>query len=86
MYMHHYTRGERHEIFQLAAQVFATGWRGEPPIVAHDEKELTLEDACGLVWNCSDIMPSSTFDELRDMLDMKSNTYAAAARAMKASL
>jgi hypothetical protein len=73
-----YTRGERHEIFQLAAQVFATGWRGDPLTIEYDEKKLTLEDACGLVWNCSDILPSSTVDELRGMLDMKSRTYAAA--------
>lgn len=82
----HFTRGERHEIFQLAALVFATGWRGEPPTVEYDEKELTLEDACGLVWNCSDILPGGVFYELRGMLDMKSSTYAAAARAMQASL
>lgn len=81
-----YPRRDRHEIFQLAVQVFATGWWGEPPTIKYDEQELTLGDACCLVWNCSDILPGSVFDELRGTLDMKSSTYAAAARAMKASL
>jgi hypothetical protein len=37
---------------------------------------------CGLLWNCSDIMPSMLFNQLTEQLELDRRTYAAGARAM----
>lgn len=60
---------------------------GQPePTIEYDEDELTITDACNLVWNCTDTVPGQYFDDLLGVLDMKRRTYAAVARAMRASL
>ena len=48
------------------------------------DRLLTVSQVCGLVWNCTDILPGCWFQELQDCgLDLKRRTYAAAARAIK---
>jgi hypothetical protein len=42
---------------------------------------------CGLVWNCTDIMPSLWFDEVtRWGIEPRRRTYAACARALLADI
>jgi hypothetical protein len=45
---------------------------------------ITLSDACGLVWNCTDVLPAGAVCDLQDVLEGRHRrTYAAAARAMR---
>jgi hypothetical protein len=39
---------------------------------------------CGLLWNCTDILPGNYFHDLACDLKVGRQTYAAAARAMAA--
>ncbi len=83
----HFGRGDRHDIFQFAIEAFVNWLPGQPePTIEYEEIELTLTDACKLVWHCTDIVPGRYFDDLLGVLDMKTRTYAAVARAMRASL
>ena len=68
------------------------GWNpSEPePTVEHEvdylPREIPISKACTLVWNCTDIMPGIDYRELREVLDIKRQTYAACARAMLAAI
>jgi hypothetical protein len=61
-------------------------------LVEHSENYepvwITLAKACGLVWNCTDVMPGIDFEHIVGScdLDVKRQTYAAVARAMLANL
>ena len=64
-------------------------WDGEAPepTVEHEihyvPHEILISKACGLVWNCTDIVPGSLTDAIVDAgLPIKSRTYAAIARAI----
>ncbi|MBG0796643.1 hypothetical protein IYX23_02890 [Methylocystis sp. L43] len=59
-------------------------WRpGEPePTVEFEERQITLKEMVGLVWNCSDTLPS----DYSDLFDERPGSYAAAARIMKREL
>lgn len=67
-------------------------WNGdgcEPTVtfeIDYEPHQIPLSEACILVWNCTDIMPSMMVQALRDDLDFKKLTYAAGARAMRAWL
>ena len=55
--------------------------------VRFEPRAITLTRACGIVWNCSDILPGSAFDTLINCgLQLKRRTYAAAARAMSEAI
>jgi hypothetical protein len=73
------------------------GWDGtgpEPTVeyeVGYAPRRISLSKAMGLVWNCTDIVPSSVFDLLQDTAQcqmhtfepvIKRRTYAACARAI----
>src|SRR5258706_15004075 len=47
-------------------------------------RSISFADACGLVWGCTDILPGHVFRTLTEdvELDIKRQTYAAAAHAM----
>lgn len=49
---------------------------------------MLIRDVCGLVWNCTDILPGGDYRWLQGGagLGMKRQTYAAAARAMRAAI
>ena len=60
---------------------------GSEPTVEYEThyvlREIPISKACGLVWNCTDIVPGHLFDALCDAgLDIKQRTYAACARAI----
>jgi hypothetical protein len=56
----------------LAALDAYENWNdGEPePKITHEvnyePREITISEACGLVWNCSDILPGLAFSTLAD--------------------
>jgi len=50
-------------------------------------RPISLTKACGLVWNCSDILPGDLVGMLTEVgLDFNRPTYAAAARAMHGAI
>ena len=70
---------------------------GDEPSVEYEDRhaprQITLTQACGLVWNCNDILPGGVFRALRAHFEkwdghpddrLKRQTYACAARAMRA--
>lgn len=64
---------------------------GEPePAVEFEvnyvQRQILISQACSLVWNCTDIMPGLYCHWLRRKLDIKCSTYAACARAMRATI
>jgi hypothetical protein len=67
-------------------------WDGigpEPAVPYNYEPDdlITISRACGLVWNCTDIMPGQLCDWLiEDGLDIKHRTYAACAQAIVARI
>jgi hypothetical protein len=78
-----YTRGECHDLFELAAQAFLDWHAGEPePIIEYDGDRLTLTDICKLVRNSTWVVPGTWSFHLREFLDFKSRTYAAISRSM----
>jgi hypothetical protein len=90
---HHNARGGHcpghiRDAFLNALEAYAAWNDGEPePLVElevnYEPTLIPISKACGLVWNCSDILPSDARDTLEDVgLDVKRWTYAAAARAM----
>lgn len=81
--------GHVRETFLSAIDAFMDWEPGEPePTVEfevnYEPRPIPISKACTLVWNCTDIMPGSLFDWLKDdaQLDVKRRTYAACARAM----
>lgn len=75
-------------MFREAINAFVNWEEGEPePTVAYEigyePHEITISQACGLLWNCKDILPRSDFDYLGYCdIEPKQQTYAAAAHAM----
>jgi hypothetical protein len=56
--------------------------------IRYEPHQISLAEACGLVWNCTDILPGQAVTMIAD-LDLGSirrRTYAAAARAMLSAL
>jgi hypothetical protein len=55
-----------------------------------ETREIPISQACGLVWNCADILPNSNFDTLFRHCGVEPiperQTYASAARALKAAI
>ena len=86
--------GDIRDAFLEAAEAFGAWKAGEPePTVDVREQPMTLSRICGLVWNCSDIMPGSEARALADVLPLdearrttRIETYAQGARAMKAAI
>ncbi len=52
--------------------------------IRHRPRQISVAEACGLVWGCTDILPGMVYRTLTEdvELDIKRQTYAAAARAM----
>jgi hypothetical protein len=69
-------------------------WRGrgpEPTVdfeINYEPHPIPISQACGMVWNCTDIVPGSLFDRLLSDMDqfggkqIRRCTYAACARAI----
>jgi hypothetical protein len=84
--------GHVRDAFLSAIEAYAD-WNGigpEPTVefeVHYEPRPIPISKACGLVWNCTDILPGGAWDELigNDVLPGR-RTYAAAARALLAHL
>jgi hypothetical protein len=52
--------------------------------IHYEPHQISISRACGLVWNCTDIVPGWIIDEIvvNELLPIKSRTYAAVARAI----
>jgi len=84
--------GHVRDAFLSAIEAYAK-WNGigpEPTLeveVRYAPGPISISKACGLVWNCTDILPSSAWDDLIDADILPGRrTYAAAARALLAHL
>lgn len=85
--------GDLRDAFVEAVDAFQQWEDGEPePSVAmrarhHDGRNVPISDVCGVLWNCSDILPSGLRTQLEDLrgwpIDPMRNTYGAAARRLK---
>jgi hypothetical protein len=68
-------------------------WDGKSPEptvsfeVRYEPQEISISEACGLVWNCSDVFPGgSLLDELQELLPIRTRTYGAIAQAILADI
>jgi hypothetical protein len=82
--------GHYRDCFERAVEAFMK-WkgRGPEPMVEFEinyvPTKISVSQACGLLWNCTDILPGWIVDEIEE-LGLKSRTYAAGARAMRRSI
>ena len=82
--------GHVRDMFLNAVDAFQR-WNGkgpEPEVpfqIDYKPHLISLSEACGLLWNCTDTMPGSYLDLLRDALGGENvrGTYAGCARAMR---
>jgi hypothetical protein len=84
--------GHVRETFENAIYVFHDWDDGPEPTVEYEvhyvPRQITLSQACGLLWNCTDIMPGHLFDWVSEAIEASGHptpqrrTYAAVARAM----
>jgi hypothetical protein len=80
--------GHVRDAFLSAIEAYAD-WNGigpEPTVefeVHYKPRPIPISKVCGLVWNCTDILPGGAWDELigNDVLPGQ-RTYASAARAL----
>jgi hypothetical protein len=81
--------GHIRETFLEAIEAYCDWNSGEPePIVTlevnYEPRPITISAACGLLWNCADILPYRTVQQLEDTgLAIGRRSYAGAARAMR---
>jgi hypothetical protein len=96
---HGHLPGHLRDCFIDALDAFYDWWiadeQSPPPKatleVRYEPREISLEQACGVVWHCTDILPGSAFNQVQEIaehhdLPLKRRTYAAAARVVKAAL
>jgi hypothetical protein len=88
--------GHVRDAFLDAIEAF-TAWKDGDPEQAvemehhYEPHPVSLSTMCGLLWNCTDVLPGSAFDALADALDgfdidMRRRTYAVAARSMREAI
>ena len=81
--------GHVRDTFLQALEAYLQWENGDPEPkvtyeVRYEPQEISISEACGLVWNCTDIVPSLAFGTLEDCgIECSRQTYAAAARALK---
>src|SRR5262245_53752768 len=78
--------GHVRDTFLRAIEAFMAWEIDEPePTVEYEvnyvPRQITLSQACGLLWNCNDVLPGSSFHDVEDALGVKRQTYAAVAQA-----
>jgi hypothetical protein len=83
-----HTPGHVREMFRDAIEAFVNWDSGNPePTVTYEvqyePREITISQACGLLWNCKDVLPRGDYDRLSSCdIEPRSQTYASAARAI----
>lgn len=90
--------GHLRNAFLQAIEIWYSSDDANPTVVFEDdyrERQITMAEACGIMWNCRDILPDSYGRDIEDgtrkpfnhdMNDHRRWTYAAAARAIKATI
>jgi hypothetical protein len=86
--------GHIRDAFLAALDAYQQWEDGEPePTVEfevnYEPQPIAISKACGLVWNCSDILPNDAWQILEDtdlIETVGRRTYGAAARAMHARI
>lgn len=85
--------GHVREAFLNAIDAFVSWAEGEPEPtiefeVNYEPHQIPISRACGLLWNCTDIVPATYFEWLRDDADLEigRRTYAACARAVLSAI
>jgi hypothetical protein len=81
--------GHVRDTFLNAVSAFEI-WDGKQPepMIEHEVNyqpvEISLSQACGLVWNCTDQLPGGVVAQLEECgLSLRSGSYAADARALR---
>ena len=81
--------GHVRDTFLAAVDAFAAweDYEPEPTVeleIHYRPVTITVSQACGLLWNCSDILPNLVVSQLVDCnVTITRVTYAAAARALR---
>lgn len=90
---HGHLPGHIRETFLAAIEAYKETATGQllpriPHQIKYRERQISIADACGLVWGCTDVMPGIEFRSVCDCLteQPKRQTYAAAAHALLAEL
>jgi tryptophan 2,3-dioxygenase len=90
---HGHLPGHIRETFLAAIEAYEETASGQrPPRIPYEinyrERQISIAEACGLVWGCTDTMPGTEFRSLCDCLSEQPQrqTYAAAAHALLAEL
>jgi hypothetical protein len=84
--------GHYRDAFLEAIDAFSAWEANEPePTIEFETnfvpRDVKLSEACRLLWNCSDILPTHAFTTIEDCgIRPGRRTYAAAARAIYATL
>lgn len=89
---HGHPPGHVRSAFLDAVEAY-TAWNDgdpEPSVdveVHYEPHAMPIGRVCGMLWNCTDIIPGGAFDDLIGCgLDINRRIYAACARAMKAEI
>ena len=81
--------GYLRDAFLEAIDAYENWQNGEPqPTVDVRDRPVPIADVCGLVWNCTDILPNSVCSQLDNLFAHGENfraggTYAQGARLLK---
>jgi hypothetical protein len=83
--------GHLRATFLAAIESYLAWRRGPEPTVPFEVRyvpqQITISQACGKVWNCSDVLPSEYLRALEATgLTVRWGTFASAARAMHAAI
>jgi hypothetical protein len=84
--------GNLRDAFCGAVDAYEPWADGDPePTVEIRDRELKITAICGLLWNCSDIMPYLLYDQINDLMRLpmempQRRTYAVGARLLKAMI
>jgi hypothetical protein len=79
--------GHIRDTFLKAIEAYQDWDSGPEPTVEfeinYEPVQITISQACGLVWNCTDILPGTDYQSLQDCgIEPKRQTYAGAAHAL----
>lgn len=76
--------GDLRDAFIAAIEAYDDWEEGEPePTVELREQQVPISRVCGLLWNCSDTMPSSACRYFLEWDEPEPGSYAAAARLLR---
>jgi hypothetical protein len=80
-----HAKGHVRDAFLNAIEEFLR-WTGESPepTVEFEDRTITISAACGMLWNCTDVLPHASRDALSDY--GRQSSYAVAARCIKRAI